>query len=259
MQTGNDIILQCSRLWLNFGGLTALADITFDIKAGEILSIIGPNGAGKTSLLNCISGFYRPQQGEITYKGKNITAMPSYKRAAIGIARTFQNIQLYTGLTARANLMAARHTKYNPSAFWGAIFFGRERSKEIKQCTIVEKVIDLLEMESIREATVGGLSYGQRKLVDLGRALALEPDLLLLDEPMAGLNMEEKEDMARFILDVAETSNPSIVMIEHDMGVVMDISERIIVIDFGKIIAQGPPEEIGANDKVIKAYLGDNI
>jgi len=252
-------ILKCDKILLNFGKITALNYISFHVGKGELLSIIGPNGAGKTSLLNCISGFYRPQKGDIFFKNQSITHMASYKRAALGIGRTFQNIQLYTGLTTRDNLMAARHTKYKPSAFWGAIYFGRERKKEVHQCQVVEKIIDFLEMESIREATVGVLSYGQRKLVDLGRALALEPDLLLLDEPMAGLNTDEKEDMARFILDVAETSKPSIVMIEHDMGVVMDISDRIIAIDFGRVIAEGTPEEIASNDKVINAYLGEDI
>ncbi|MBN1690936.1 MAG: ABC transporter ATP-binding protein [Dehalococcoidia bacterium] len=258
MQT-NDIALQVKGLHLNFGGVAALADIDCEVRQNEILAIIGPNGAGKTCLLNCISSFYRPQQGEIHFKGQRITRMPSYKIAELGIARTFQNIQLYTGLTTLDNLMAARHIHLKPNFLAGAMYFGPEHKKELQHRKVVEDIIDFLEMEGIRKKVVGSLPYGQRKKVDLGRALALEPRLLLLDEPMAGMNSEEKEDMARFILDIFELRRIPIVLIEHDMGVVMDIADRLIVLDFGKKIAEGNTEVVKDDPAVIKAYLGEEI
>jgi branched-chain amino acid transport system ATP-binding protein len=242
---------------LSFVELKALSGVSINVGEGEILAIIGPNGAGKTCILNCINGFYHPQKGEILFDGKAITKLPPYKIAELGISRTFQNIQLYTGLTTLDNLMAARHVHLKPSILAGAIYFGWEHDKEIQHRRVVEDIIDFLEMEPIRKKVVGSLPYGQRKRVDLGRALALEPKVLLLDEPMAGMNVEEKEDMARFIIDIFELRKIPIVLIEHDMGVVMDIADRIVVLDFGRKIAEGTPDEIKTNAKVIKAYLGE--
>jgi len=248
--------LEVQGISLSFGELQALSWIDLEVREREILAIIGPNGAGKTALLNCINGFYQPQQGTILFNGNKINGIPPHKIACLGVSRTFQNMQLYTGLTTLDNLMAARHIHLKPNALTGALYFGWEHAKEIKHRHIVEEIIDFLEMEPIRKKTVGALPYGQRKRVDLGRALALEPKLLLLDEPMAGMNVEEKEDMARFIIDIFEQRHIPIVLIEHDMGVVMDIADRIIVLDFGKKIAEGTPEEVKGNLDVVKAYLG---
>ena len=253
---GQRVVLECNDVYLNFGRVYALDRVSMDVREREVLAVIGPNGAGKTTLLNCINGYYRPQKGNIYFDGQPITRLPTYRIAQLGVARTFQNIELFTGLTTLENLMAARHALLKPNVFTAAIYFGREHRKDIAHRKVVEDIIDLLEMEAIRKKEVGALPHGLRKRVELGRALAQEPKLLLLDEPMAGMNVEEKEDMARFILDVNEEKSISIVLIEHDMEVVMDIADRVVVLDFGRKIAEGTPAEIKVNPQVIKAYLG---
>ncbi|HUT68652.1 MAG TPA: ABC transporter ATP-binding protein [Dehalococcoidales bacterium] len=262
--------IKIENLSLSFGGVRSLVDINVDIRDKEILAIIGPNGAGKTCLLNCINGFYKPQQGEIYYEGKRITRIRPDKAAKMGLARTFQNIELYTGLSALDNIMAARHVLMKQNMLSSALYFGWAHKEEITHRKTVEDIIDFLEIEPIRKKTVGMLPYGMRKRVELGRALALEPKVLLLDEPMAGMNLEEKEDIARFIIDIFEGQGVTypdtpalrdgvscIVLVEHDMGVVMDIADRIVVLDFGKKIAEGTPDEIKNNPQVIAAYLGE--
>lgn len=241
---------------LSFGGIKALQHISFEVREGDILSVIGPNGAGKTSLINSINGFYKPQSGRVLLDGQDITRMPPYKRAQRGISRTFQNIALYTNMTALDNLMAARHLHMKSNMLTGGLFLGAAQREEIEHRVVVEEIIEFLEMEAIRKSIVGTLSYGLRKRVELGRALALEPTLLLLDEPMAGMNQEEKEDMARYILDIHEQRGTTILLIEHDVGLVMDISDHIVALDFGQKIAEGTPEEISRNEDVIRAYLG---
>lgn len=242
---------------LSFGGIKALQNVGFEVKEGELFAVIGPNGAGKTSLINSINGFYHPQSGQIKFEGEVINDIPPFQRASLGISRTFQNIALYTNATVLDNLMAARHIHMKDSnLLTGALFFGPARQEEIVHRRKVEDIIEFLEMEHIRKSIVGTLSYGLRKRVELGRALALEPTLLLLDEPMAGMNVEEKEDMARFILDIHEQQGTTIMLIEHDVGLVMDISDHIVVLDFGRKIGEGSPQEIRNNDTVIQAYLG---
>jgi branched-chain amino acid transport system ATP-binding protein len=252
----DNIHLKIDSVSLSFGKLAALHSLSFELRKGEILGVIGPNGAGKTCILNCISGFYRPQKGEISYKGKNIVTTSADSIAALGISRTFQNIELYTGLTTLENLLAARHMLFRYGVLAGTVFFGKAKKEEIQHRKIVEKIIKLLEIEDLRNRIVGSLPYGLRKRVELGRALAQEPEILLLDEPMAGMNLEEKEDMVRFILDVQELRGISMLLVEHDMGVVMDITDRLVVLDFGVKIAEGKPETIKGNPEVIKAYLG---
>ncbi len=253
----NDLVhLGVENISLSFGGTQALLDVSFDVYQGEILAIIGPNGAGKTSTLNCISGFYRPNRGSIYFEDQNITRTPIYKIAELGVARTFQNIALYTGLSTLDNIMAARHIHMKSGMLGCMLYWGLANKEDIQHRRVVEEIIDFLEIEHIRKAVVGALPHGLRKRVELARALALEPKILLLDEPMTGMNLEEKEDMARFVLDIHELQNTTIVLIEHDMGLVMDIADRIIVLDFGSVIAEGIPEEIRNNPAVIQAYLG---
>jgi branched-chain amino acid transport system ATP-binding protein len=270
LQASRNVRLKLENLSLSFGGVKALIDINVDIYDKEILAIIGPNGAGKTCILNCINGFYKPQSGNIFYDGKRITRIRPDKAARMGLARTFQNIELYTGLSALDNIMAARHVLMKQNVLSSALYFGWAHKEEVIHRHTVEDIIDFLEIEAVRKKTVGTLPYGMRKRVELGRALALEPKVLLLDEPMAGMNLEEKEDIARFIIDIFEGQGVTypetpvlrdgvscIVLVEHDMGVVMDIADRIVVVDFGRKIAEGTPEEIKNNPQVIAAYLGE--
>ena len=251
-----EILLSVDQISLSFGGVKALEDINFDITKKEIFAIIGPNGAGKTSMLNVINGFYHPQQGEIKFKGLYRKQMRPHEAAVQGIARTFQNVALFKGMSTLNNIMSGRNLKMKSNLFWQALYYGPARKEEMENRELVEDIIDFLEIQSIRRTPVGKLPYGLQKRVELGRALAMDPDLLLLDEPMAGMNLEEKQDMCRFILDINEQYGTTIVLIEHDMGVVMDISERMIVLDYGRKIAEGTPDEIRGNQKVIDAYLG---
>ena len=241
---------------MSFGGILALNDISFKAREGQILAIIGPNGAGKTSLLNCLNNFYHAERGKILYNRRDLTKLPPYQIAKLGVARTFQHTALYTGLSTLDNLMAARHIHMRAGLLDSMIYYGRARREDIAHRQVVEEIIDFLEMEHIRKTVVGALPHGLRKRVDLGRALAMEPKLLLLDEPMTGMNLEEKEDMARFILDIHDRRGLTILLIEHDMGLVMDIADRVIVLDFGTKIAEGAPGEIQRNEAVINAYLG---
>lgn len=267
-----DAKLKVENIYMRFGGLVALDNVSLEVKRGEILAIIGPNGAGKTVLVNCISGFYHPQEGSIYLEGERIDNKPAHERGRMGLSRTFQNIELYSGLTTAENLMAARQAYMKSNFLANALYFGPTHKEEVEHRRIVEDIIDFLEMESIRDTVVGVLPYGLRKRVELGRALALEPKVLLLDEPMAGMNLEEKEDLCRFIIDVYEGQGKmypdaptlrdgvdTIVLIEHDMGVVMSLADRIVVLDFGHVIAEGTPSEIKVNPAVVKVYLGEEV
>ncbi len=249
-------ILEVRSISLSFGGVKALADVSLEIRAHEVLAIIGPNGAGKTSMLNVINGFYHPQQGTITFKGRARRRMRPHEAAAQGIARTFQNVALFRGMTTLDNIMTGRLLKMRRNFLWQALHWGPALNEELEHRAFVERIIDFLEIEAIRKTPVGQLPYGLQKRVELGRALAMEPELLLLDEPMAGMNVEEKEDMSRFILDVNDEFGTTIALIEHDMGVVMDISDRVIVLDYGCKIADGTPDHVRADAAVIDAYLG---
>jgi branched-chain amino acid transport system ATP-binding protein len=251
-----DTLLKVENVSLRFGGVKAITDVSFDIRKGEIRAIIGPNGAGKTSMLNVINGFYHPQEGLITYKGATRAKMKPYVAASQGIARTFQNVALFKGMSTLDNIMVGRTLKMKSSFFWQVFRHGPAMNEEIVHRRMVEEIIDFLEIEHIRKVPVGKLPYGLQKRVELGRALAMEPELLLLDEPMAGMNLEEKEDMCRFILDVKEQYGTTIALIEHDMGVVMDLSDRVVVLEYGRKIADGTPDEVKADQAVIDAYLG---
>ena len=250
------VILKVEDICMTFGRLKAVDEVSCDVFEGEVFAIIGPNGAGKSSLLNCINGFYHPQRGKIYFEGKDVSHLPPHKRAMLGMGRTFQGIQVYAGMTVLDTIMSGRHfhMKTNPVA--DAIYWPWAYREEVEHRRYIEEIMDFLEMEDIRKAPVGELSYGLRKRVDFARALAMEPDILLLDEPMAGMNLEEKEDLSRFILDVNEALGITIVIVEHDMEVVMDIATSVIVLDWGRVIATGAPAEIKADEKVIKAYLG---
>ncbi len=251
-----EVLLSLENITLSFGGVMALNGVSFDIRKGEIRAIIGPNGAGKSSMLNVINGFYHPDEGTITYKGRTRHRMRPDEAARQGIARTFQNIALFKGMTTLDNIMTGRNTMMRRNFLWQALYWGPARREEIEHRAKVEEIIDFLEIEHIRKVPAGRLPYGLQKRVELGRALAAEPDLLLLDEPMAGMNAEEKEDMCRFILDVNEEFGTTIALIEHDMSVVMDISDRVVVLDYGRLIADGTPDEVRTNQQVIDAYLG---
>jgi branched-chain amino acid transport system ATP-binding protein len=251
-----DVILAVEGISLAFGGVKALSDVSFDVREHEIRAIIGPNGAGKSSMLNVINGVYQPQQGRITYRGETRTAMEPNHAARMGIARTFQSLALFKGMSVLDNILAGRNLMMRSNLFLQALRIGPALREEIRHREVVERIIDFLEIQAYRKTPVGRLAYGLQKRVDLGRALASEPEVLLLDEPMAGMNVEEKQDMCRFVLDVNEQYGTTIVLIEHDMGVVMDISDRIIVLDYGRKIGDGSPETVRRNPAVIDAYLG---
>ncbi len=249
--------LEVTGLTLNFGGIMALSGVDLSVKSGELLAVIGPNGAGKTSLLNCLTGFYRPQKGRISFNGKDITHLPPHELVNRGIGRTFQNIELFPGMTVLSNMLLARHVHSNYGLARALLFSRAVREEEVRHRRVVEELIDFLEMQAIRKTPVGSLPYGLRKRVELGRALALEPKLLVLDEPFAGMTLEEKEDMVRFLSELNGKWNQTMILVEHDMSIIMSISERIVALNFGEKLAEGSPEMIQKNEDVIKAYLGD--
>lgn len=249
--------LAIKNLRLSFGGVVAVKDVDLDVHTGELMSIIGPNGAGKTSLLNCITGFYHPQQGRIIFNGRDITSLHTHELVSVGIGRTFQNIELFPGMTVLANMTLARHIHCDYSFLKSCLFSPSVKKEEIRHRQILEEIIDFLEMQPIRKKTVGSLPYGMMKRVELGRALALEPRLLILDEPFAGMNLEEKEDMVRFLLELNQTWGLTMILVEHDMSIVMSISKRVMVLNFGEKLGEGSPGEISNHPEVIKAYLGD--
>ena len=254
-----DVMLEVQGISLAFGGVKALSDISFDVREHEVRAIIGPNGAGKSSMLNCINGVYMPQQGTITFRGKTFSHMNSRQVAEMGVARTFQSLALFKGMSVLDNIMTGRNLRMKTNIFQQAVRgfgWGAAEREETQHREAVERIIDFLEIQPFRKTAVGRLPYGLQKRVDLGRALAMEPQVLLLDEPMAGMNVEEKQDMSRFILDVNDEYGTTIVLIEHDMSVVMDISDRVVVLDYGKKIGDGTPQEVRANPDVISAYLG---
>ncbi|CAB5674967.1 Lipopolysaccharide export system ATP-binding protein LptB [Delftia tsuruhatensis] len=251
-----DVILDIKNISLRFGGVKALTDISFNVREHEIRSIIGPNGAGKSSMLNCINGVYTPSEGSITFRGKTFSHMNSRQVAEMGVARTFQNLALFKGMSVIDNIMTGRNLQIRSGILMQALRIGPAAREEIRHREFVEHIIDFLEIQAYRKTPVGQLPYGLQKRVDLGRALAMQPQVLLLDEPMAGMNVEEKQDMCRFILDVNDEFGSTIVLIEHDMGVVMDISDRVVVLDYGKKIGDGAPDEVRQNEDVIRAYLG---
>ncbi|MCY4572660.1 MAG: ABC transporter ATP-binding protein [Gemmatimonadetes bacterium] len=254
-------ILELKDLSLRFGGVTALSQLGMEVRRGELLALIGPNGAGKTSVINCVSGLYRPQQGTITLVGGDgkrhaLNRLPPHRIAALGVARTFQNIELFKHMTVLENLMLGRHVHMTGGVLGGGLYLGRQRRVEIEHRRHVEEIIDFMNLEPLRSREVGNLAYGNQRLVEMARALALDPSILLLDEPTAGMNAEEKESMARFILDVHEERGVTVVVVDHDIDVIMDISDRVVVLDFGRRIAQGTPEEVRGDPAVIDAYLG---
>jgi len=251
--------LEVKNLSLNFGGVVALDNVDVSMHTGELLAIIGPNGAGKTSLLNCITGYYRAQKGKIIFNGEDITSMSTHHLAVLGIGRTFQNIELFPGISVLSNMLLARHIHTNYGVGLASVFSPSVKREEVRHRQVLEELIDFLEMQAIRKKLVGSLPYGLRKRVELGRALALEPKLLVLDEPFAGMTLEEKEDMVRFLMELNEGWGQTMILVEHDMSVVMSISQRVVVLDFGKKITEGPPETVKNHPQVIKAYLGEAV